>query len=354
MNSVALIKWANLVKNAVWGTNVAKPMRDLYKRLSGIGLTRPFVRQTALPDWWDDKAAETPAGYAEALLHLSRHLGLSLASLQDNSKPLALRDFGLCKFKKTTGTHDDELGLARALGTRIAQLVATATTKPFEGVPNSALEIRLQILDRGEPWVGLQGLLDYCWSIGIPVVFLARFPPNAKKMHGMAALVNGRPVVVLSKNAKPSAWLLFVLAHELGHIVSGHLSEGSVLLDQDVNKNEPDAEEDQANSFALELIAGERDFRVSTSGRWLNATDLADTARTFGSENHIDPGHIVLNYAHTMGSDFWPVASAALRYLEPHADAPALVGTALAARLDWSAIPKDSCRFLMSVTTAES
>lgn len=330
------------------------PMIKLYHRLSTVGLTRPYVRDIALPDWWDDKAARSPAGYAEALLYLSRHLGLALDSLQDESKPLALRDFGPCKFKKTTGTNDDDLALARALGTRVAQLATTAMTKPFKGLAASALEIRLHILDRGASWVGLKELLEYCWSVGIPVIFLAQLPRGIKKMQGMSAMFKGRPVIVLSKKAKPTAWLLFILAHELGHIASGHLAEGTVLVDQDVDKNERDAEEDVANSFALELITGEADCRVYTSGRWPKADKLAENARKIGREYHIDPGHIVLNYAHTMGDDFWPVASAALKKLEPHANAPDLVRSVLAGKLDWSALPQDSCEFMMRVTKPEA
>ena len=38
------------------------PMKKLYKRLSQVGLTRTFVRATALPSWWEDELALTPAG----------------------------------------------------------------------------------------------------------------------------------------------------------------------------------------------------------------------------------------------------------------------------------------------------
>jgi Zn-dependent peptidase ImmA (M78 family) len=331
----------------------ASPMRDLYSRLSGVGLTRPYVKATALPDWWDDEAGESPAGYAEALLHLARHLGLSLESLQAKRGPLALREFGPCKFKRTTGTTEDELALARTIGTRSAQLAATATATPFKGLPDSAAEIRLRILDKGAPWVGLKELLKYCWSVGVPVIFLARLPKTIKKMHGMSAMFKGRPVIVIAKNIKQPAWLLFILAHELGHIARGHLSDGSVLIDQDVDHNEPDAEEKEANEFALELITGEADFSVATTGRWPNASRLAELSKAVGTERHIDPGHIVLNYAHTMGTDFWGVANAALKHLEPGADAPGLIRKALAAKLDWSALPKDSSAFLMRVTKSE-
>src|SRR5437660_1669855 len=102
--------------------NSLTPMKRQYHRLTSIGLPRAFVRQTALPNWWDDELASNPAGYAEGVMLLARHLGLDLSTLQDESAVIALRDFGPCKFKKTGGTTDDELAIARALGTRAAQL----------------------------------------------------------------------------------------------------------------------------------------------------------------------------------------------------------------------------------------
>jgi Zn-dependent peptidase ImmA (M78 family) len=328
-------------------------MTRLYHRLSVVGLPRPYLKEVVFPDWWEDAMADHPAGYAECTLMLARHLGLDLATLQDESRVVSLRDLGPCKFKKTSGTTDDELAMARVIATRSAQMVAAATPQNFTGLPSAALEIRLQILDNIPRWVGLSGLIDYCWSSGVPVVFLAKLPRRAKKMHGMAAQINGRPVIVLCRKVKATAWLLFILAHELGHIVAGHLGGDGVLVDQDVDNNERDTEEDEANAFAIELLTGRPDCAFHTTGRWPNAQNLAEMARAIGTERHIDPGHIVLNYAHTMGSEFWGVANAALKVLEPRANAPGLVRSALAAKLDWSALPEESSEFLMRVTKAE-
>ena len=43
-------------------------MITLYQRLSAVGLTRRFVRETALPSWWEDEIAANAAGYAQGLL----------------------------------------------------------------------------------------------------------------------------------------------------------------------------------------------------------------------------------------------------------------------------------------------
>ncbi len=328
-------------------------MRRLYLRLKEVGLTRKYVRDVLLPDWWDDEIAENPAGYAEGLLYLSGHQGLDLASLQDDSAPLSLRDFGTCKFKKQGGVSEHDLALARALSTRTAQLVAAGMPEPPRPLPDSPDEIREDILDGGDPWVSLDNLLDYCWSLGVPVIHLSVFPPKAKKMHAVAARVSGRPVIVLCRNDKYPAWLLFDLAHELGHVATGHVSDGGLLLDEKILQDSTDADEIQANSFAIHLLTGIPERRFRARGRWPNAAGLARNAHEAGSQGGIDPGHIVLNYAHSMGRQFFSVGQAALKLLEPHPNAPALVRSKMAANLDWSLLPEESCEFLMRVTQAE-
>ena len=330
--------------------NAANPIKELYRRLSDVGLTRAFVKKTALPSWWDDEAASNPSGYSQGLLLLSRHLGLDLASLQSESEPIRLRDFGTCKFKKRSDVSEDDLALARVLATRAAQLAASAVSIPAATIPISASDIRDQILGDDAHWVGLNELLQYCWSIGLPVLHLDHFPPSAKRPDGFAARVNGRPVIVLCRHAKYSAWLLFILAHELGHLALGHVPDDGTLIDQGLDEDSVDEEEQQANAFAIELLSGRASRRFTASGRWPNAEGLATSAKEIGRKSMIDPGHVVLNYAHSMGDSFYSVGNAALKLLEPNADAVAKVRTKMAENLDWSRLPEDSSEFLMRVT----
>jgi hypothetical protein len=281
--------------------------------------------------------------------------------MQNRDGPATYRVFGDTKYKKTTGTSDEALEIACAIGTRLAQLSATATATPYSQIPKSALDLRLRILDSGAQCVNLKSLLEYSWSIGIPVVFLAKLPNanrhsrgKAEKMHGMTVIYKGRPAVVLAKNAKKTAWLLFILAHELGHIASGHLSEGTSLVDQNVQKNEVDAEEEQANKYAIELLTGRPDYRVVATGTWPSADSLAASSIELGKRDRVDPGHVALNYAHSMGSHFWSVAQEALKKIEPNANAPALIRSFMASKLDWSALPAESSRYVLHVTESET
>ena len=47
----------------------------------------------------------------------------------------------------------------------------------------------------------------------------------------------------------------------------------------------------------------------------------------------VDPGHIILNYAHSMGPSFYAVGNAALKRLEPNAHAVGVIRTEMTERL---------------------
>lgn len=305
-----------------------------------------------MPLWWDDALWDNPVSRAEGFIHLSRHLGIDITSLQDRAATLRLKDFGVCKYKKQAGTTDDELLLARVIATRAAQLAAAAIDRPVQPVP-PAVELRAAILEQA-PWVGFQQLLDYCWFSGIPVLHVNHFPTDAKKKPmGFTLRAKGRPAIVLCLEKTQPAWQLFILAHELGHLYHGHVPANGALLDETVLGNEPDAEESQADQYAIELLTGKATACFQTEGRWPNAKTLAEQAREYGERNQIDPGHVVLNCARNIGGGFWGIANAALNILDPQADAIGAISERLAANLDWERLPEDSSEFLMRITRQE-
>lgn len=172
-------------------------------------------------------------------------------------------------------------------------------------------------------------------------------------MDGMAALIDGRPVIVLCKKNRQEAWLLFILAHELGHLVRAHVSQNGILIDENVANDSVDEQEQEANATAIEVLTGNSDCRFSTPGRWPNARQLAEMAQRHGRDHQIDPGHIILNYSDFKGKDFFRLGNAALQLLYPHADSISVVGEKMAENLDWSEIPEDSSEFLMRVAASK-
>ncbi len=306
----------------------------------------------ALPTWWDDSLWNDPPSRAEGYIHLSRHLGIDIATLQNPSVALRLKDFGVCKYKKQAGTTDEELLLSRVIATRAAQLAVSAMRLPHESVPPAA-ELRASILEQFSS-VGFSELLDYCWASGIPVLHVNNFPSDAKKKPmGFTLRANGRPAIVLCVEKSQPAWHLFILAHELGHLHHGHVPINGCLLDETIRKNESDAEEIQADRYAIELLTGKSTTCITADSRWPNANTLAEQAKDFGRRNHVDPGHAVLNCAHTIGGNFWGIANAALKILDPQADAISSINQRLAENLNWERLPEDSSEFLMRITRQE-
>ncbi len=43
-----------------------KTMTSLYQRLSEVGFSEKFVREKALPDWWNEEFEATPGAVVEA------------------------------------------------------------------------------------------------------------------------------------------------------------------------------------------------------------------------------------------------------------------------------------------------
>lgn len=325
------------------------PMSGLYDRLRKFGLSTKYVRKMLLPDWWDDDAAMNPAGFTEAVWTIARHLGVPAEQLRDPTQAIVLpRQYGV-QFKLNKGTDKDAVDLARILGEQVAKYALLGV--PRSDVPlENAQDIRTGILEAGAPWVGFGTLLDYCWSIGIPVLHLSELP--GRKMDGMAISIDGRPAIVLS-TAKAASWLLFHLAHELGHVALGHVANGTVV-DDDIETDATEPLEAAANAFALELITGKAGTRMLPKVRWMRADSLARLAQQYSALNSVDPGHFVLNYADSMSrggkGKFWGVATEALKLLPSEGDAATMIRERMAKNLDWPSLPTEAAEFVARMT----
>lgn len=324
------------------------PMKGLLTRLRGIGLPTTYVRQFLLPDWWDDEAASNPAGFTEAVWIIARHLGVPPDRLRDASQAITLPRRNSVQFKLAQGTEEQSVEIARILGEQVAKFALLGTRESMSD--SDAQSIRNKILEGGSPWVSFTALLDYCWSVGIPVLHVTKLPSTTKKMDGMAVNIDGRHAIVLASGRNSAAWLLFHLAHELGHIVLRH----GTVVDGTIDEDSPDPQEKEANDFAIELITGKVGMRVAPLARWPNADGLARSAQLLGLQEAVDPGHIILNYAHSMSrggtNNFWPVASAALKMLQSDGDAAKLLRDRMSASLDWSSLPTEAAEFVARMT----
>jgi hypothetical protein len=242
-----------------------------------------------------------------------------MPSLRDKSAGLKGREDILSRFKRRRGTRDNELRVSAILGWRLASVASRCFTAATSIAGLGALSIRNEILHRGASWVGFEELVDRCWQIGVPVIQLCEIPKGNKKMDGMAVWPQEHAVIIIASKRRQPAWHLFYVAHELGHIVLGHLPQGRMIVDERVRFNSTDTEEARADAFAVELLAGDPDITITAPSRRLNSQELARLSRATGESLQIDPGFIALSYAHNQ--HFYQVGQAALNELTPEADA---------------------------------
>lgn len=297
---------------------------DIITQLKALGLSKSFIENVAFPSWWRDAFEADQEAVSRLLKSLAKRLVLEVSVSQALNLSLSFAPIPARKFKLQKKQGNPELFgyLARC----VASAVLEAVSLPYRSIPRNPLAIRELIL-QSSSCVSLESLLDFCWSSGIPVIQFDLFSLFGKgssrptKSDGLVVMSNSRPVVVLGSSRKHSAWLLFIVAHELGHIAHGHLQEG-ILSDESFKDGVNDEEEDAANQFATQLLFGD------ISPQWahnLNQQRLLTKARCLGQEHSLDPGALILNYGWQTGN--WGCAVAALNLLEPDANAPAQINT---------------------------
>lgn len=324
--------------------------RELRAELAEIGVAWNSLKQV-LPDW-TDAAFQSRSGIVELKTFLSRNAGLQLTS----DGHLTTKQLPAACFKTNVATSVEQVTAARSMATACARLVAKATTMPYTRLPEEADAFRAKVLRSADkPWIDLPMLLGACWAHGIPVLYVPSLPVQGRKMEGMVTFVSERPVIILTKKVPHPDWLLFVLAHEIGHLAKGHLpeDEGQAIVDDTVEVkagDDRDQQEEEANRFATHLLApGGKE--VTIGKRLPVAADFAAVAQKYGQENEMAPGYVILNAVHNSsinGKKPYALGQAALKLIPSDDDKSAtdFCKDALRDNIDEYALRDDSVEFL--------
>lgn len=306
-----------------------------------------------LPDWWDDSLNQSPSISQQVILRLAKFANLDLNTVINPIAPLKFND-SVRRYKHAANKSVEELQAATAVVDGMAKIAAAIAKNDYQEIP-AAGEIRHLILSSGKPWVDYLSLLEFSWSMGIPVLYMPEIPAK-KKMDAVAIKVSERPVIALTKKHKHASALLFSLAHELGHIACGHLDRNSLLIDEKINEDDVDnLLEREANNFAIELLNGRPDAGFYSDYR-VSADVLADKAMSIGRQNQVDPGHVALNYAKTMsskGGNYYPVCFSALNLLYPELTWPEQAKRTFLAFIDEEKVSEDKFEMLCRMNNIE-
>lgn len=301
--------------------NIRPNTANTYSRLRRAGFSKPYV-QAILPEWWSDEVLTSGSGMVEFAGLIRQRLGV-ISGFDDEGLLDVGFDVASTKLKQRRNLDDDKVQISTSLAVAMARtaLRHLESEQDSGDLPIAPDTIRHSILEQGHPYVTLAGLIEYCWSAGIPVLRLANTPQRSQKAFGYAVAYDGRFAIIIGLNDKRPARLAFVVAHELGHICLGHVNDGTVLADEVLGEIEEsleavdsrDREENEADSFALEILRGANIDAELNIESLASASELALAAMEVSAETQIDPGHLLLSHAfHTRD---WTTVSLAHRFL---------------------------------------
>lgn len=307
-------------------------MPTLIRRLKSVGYDEAFLRRVVLPDWWDDSLGADPTSRAQIELRVAQRLSLPLVDVADPRKPLQLPDTRCVRLKRAkVGTGQDEI----APGLIAARNAVALVLPHLQDVPPLPANLTPAALRRwvvtGQGIVDFGALVQACWAHGIAVFHFAPLPTAAKKFAGMAYYEGDRPVIVLASGNDAPPRMAFYLAHEIGHIIRGHVRPGGEMLaDSDLDSGTEDQQEKEADGDALELLTGKRTPGFHpTFG--MTGPKLRAFAERYQVEHGVHAGTVALIYGKT--AQRMPVAAAALKLMNMDAGARAIVAEAVWRRL---------------------
>lgn len=320
--------------------------KQLRRTLKGAGLSDRVI-DAAWPSWWSDKLGGSPSAKAELRFSLARRLGLSPKALVGDRVEFVWRDH--VRFKNLTVDDEGERAALNSFGLSVARILfrATAAGPGVTGITEASL--RSAIL-RSHPFVDLSSLLASCWALGVPVIHLRVFPLEAKSMHAMVVRDEGRHAVLLLRDTQYPAPAAFWLAHEIGHASRGHLSDGEAIADvfEPERPGETDAEEKDADEFALSLLTGSTAPNISMNVENFSAKSLADAVLAEGPRHSIEPGTLALCVAYKTSR--WAAANAALQHIySQKKDVWREVNAIASSQMDWSQLSDDASEYLRNL-----
>lgn len=328
------------------------PVKTLLGSFKALGLTAAQVRHF-VPEWWVDEAAADEGGFLELQIVLARRLNVALESLQAVAPAPEFKD-ATRRFKTVHPQNSTQLAVAAGVGHGLAHVLADACRTEPSGTRFSATDLRARILVNS-PSVTLETLCRWLWGEGIPVLHVAAWPNQLRRPDAMCVRVGNRPVVLVVRKEAAPARLAYLVAHEVGHIMSGHLQadNNAVLVDDTLPVDEQgfanDDDEKVADAYAMEVLGGSSlQTACNSLGRPVSEVKLAVAALRACKGTRLDAGQVILGWARLTKD--WKLAAMSMKYLMTSGPAPTVVNDVAKSYLDVESLSSDGLDHVSRLT----
>jgi len=324
-----------------------KNINEIYELLKSKGIDKSYVREVLLPKWWDEEILSSKAGFLQTASIIAKNLGIKLSDLLSESDELHLTQTVPIKFKKnksySTLTTDF---FPQTLSAKLYSLIKSSFEKEFALSIDDPDELRKDFLSSYDK-IDLTNLLDYLWKKGLPVIYVSEYPKDVNKLDGMVFNFEDHPVIIVSSKRKHDAWLIFILVHEVAHILKKHLSNSeNVIFDSNFEDAE-NSEEKEANEFAVKFLI-ETEENIPSSLSMDSSYKLVNQLRPIGNTLKLDLGVITLMYAFRVNN--FVLGSQALNVMDPEPDASSKVKSKMIEFLDLDNLTEEELEYFENLT----
>lgn len=327
---------------------------SLRRELRNVGLTSDAI-DAVWPAWWSSEAEGSVSAQAELRYTIARRLGISPRSLFDGPPRFVWRDAG--RFKNLGSATDLEQSILTSYSVAVGRSLIDGVPPAETASSPDPLVLRDAMLATSA-FVQLRQLLALCWGMGIPVIQATVLPLPRKRMYAVTVSRGSRYAILLALSTPHPARAAFILAHEIGHILRGHLRDDPVLLEMadPLQTSDPDDEEAAADSFALALLTGQGSFEARANYANYNSHQVAEAVVREGANLRIDPGVLALCLAYSTGR--WPQSVAALEIVEGQKldssdELSTFINEAARRQIDWTRLSRDQAEYLRNVMSLE-
>lgn len=323
-----------------------RSVSNLLSRLSKAGFKRDFVRPAILPDWWEDSLESDASMLLDIELRVARFLGTTVAAVRDPSRALSVPAVPSAVLRKATNMDASRLQPAIHAARRVAEaVVRNMKANSLTALPAEPEDWRSELVSGTDP-VTLERMVRDLWERGIPVIPMAFLPSPA--FQGMAAVIEGRPIIAIGQRYEAPGRVGFFVAHEAGHIAAGDCEGGTTIVDEEEASSDSSRIEKRADRYATQVLLGGVD---STKLTGTDYRDLATRAYALQGETGAEAGALIFHWAR-QNNDF-QTASMAVAALYQGRGARQLMTSLLAQHIDMENVPETD-RALLGFAIGES